>query len=87
MAAVFDDVAGGHGGIAEPVDEDGFVFAFNEVDREQGADQELEEGWFGEWLVEVEVDIWSEREEDEGWDEEWPKVFDDVDGAPSELGA
>ena len=87
MAAVLDDVACGHGGIAETVDEDGFVFALDEVAGQEGADQELELRWVGEWLVEVKVDIWAEGEEEQSRDEERSEVFDNVDGAPSKLGA
>lgn len=42
VAAILEDVEGGHGGIAEAVDEDGFEFAFEEVEGDHETGQCLE---------------------------------------------
>lgn len=49
MGAVFEDVEGGHGGGAEAVDEEGFEFAFEEVQTGEGEGEGLEVG--GSWAV------------------------------------
>lgn len=49
MGAVFEDVEGGHCGGAEAVDEEGFEFAFGEVQAGEGEGEGLEVG--GSWVV------------------------------------
>lgn len=64
MGAVFENVAGGHGGIAEAVDEDSLEFALHEMDAEQDANQLLDVGRVGKRLVEVEVNERPKRVEE-----------------------
>ena len=47
MGAVFEDVERGHGGGAEAVDEEGFKFAFEEVEDDEGEGEGLEGGRAG----------------------------------------
>ena len=47
VGAVFEDVEGGHGGRAEAVDEEGFQFAFGEVEADEGEGEGLEGGGTG----------------------------------------
>lgn len=68
VGAVLEDVAGGHGGVAEAVHEEGLILALQEVQGQEEADEELQVGGLGEGLVEVEVDQVAEGEEEEGWD-------------------
>jgi hypothetical protein len=86
VGAVLEDVTGGHGGVAEAVHEEGLILTLQEVQGQEEADQELNVGWLGEGLVEVEVDQIAEGEEEEGRDEEGSEVFNDEDGAPCDLG-
>ena len=41
MGAVFENVEGGHGGGAEAVNEQGFEFAFDEVETDEGEGEGL----------------------------------------------
>lgn len=68
VGTVFEDVAGGHGGVAETVHEDGLVLALEKVQCQHRADEELGLRRLGERLVVVEVEEWTEGEEEESWD-------------------
>ena len=62
MGAVLEYIPSGHGGIAEAVDKDSFIFTFQEVNSQESADCELEIGRVWKRLVEVVVQERSERE-------------------------
>ena len=79
MGAVLEDVAHRHGGRAEAVDEQGFEFAFEEVESYEGEGEGLEVGWSGA-VGEV-----GEDGVEEGVDEEGTGIFDKEDGLPCYL--
>lgn len=86
MRAVFEDVACRHGRIAEAVDEDGFILAFQEVRGQHRTDGQLGGGGLRE-VLEVEIDVRPEREEEQCRNHQRTEIFDDEDGTPSYLGA
>jgi len=83
VGGVLEDVARGHGGVAEAVDEEGFEFAFDEVEGDGYAGEGLQGRGRG-----VGAGVYVGAEEVEEWvDEEGAEVFDDEDGAPCDLRA
>ena len=87
MGTVLEDVAGGHGGIAESVNEDSFELALQEVGAQQGTNQLLYIGGIGKRLIEVVVDVWPKRVEEKRGDQERTEIFNDEYSSPSDLGA
>ena len=87
MSAVLENITGRHGGIAEAVDEDRFELAFQEVDAQKGADQELRVGGVRKRLPEVVVDVVPQRKEEKGGDQKRTEIFNDEHGPPSNLRA
>lgn len=87
VSTVLENIAGRHGGIAEAVDEDRFKFAFQEVDTQKGADQELGIGGVRKRLIEVVVDVLPQREEEKGGDQKRTEIFNDEYGPPPDLRA
>lgn len=85
VGTVLENVAGGHGSIAEAVHKDSLILALQEVDGEKGADEELHVRRSRNSVI-VEVQEGTEREEEESWDEEGTEVFNDEDGTPCDLG-
>ncbi len=83
MDGVLEDVARRHCDIAETVDEEGFEFAFDEVEGDGYAGEGLEGRGRGGGSA---VDVGAEEVE-EGVDEEGTEVFDDEDGSPCDLRA
>ena len=87
MGAVLENVASGHCGIAESMNENGFKFTFQEVNGQKPADQQLEIRWLWKRLIEVVVEVRPKREEEKRRDMEGAKVFDNENGTPSDLRA
>jgi hypothetical protein len=83
VGGILKNVEGRHGGIAEAVDEEGFEFAFEEVEGDEGAGEGLEGRGSGAGGF---VDVGS-GEVEERVDEEGAEIFDDKDGAPGDLEA
>jgi hypothetical protein len=83
VGRVLEDVAGGHGGGGELVDEEGLDLALEEVAGEEG---EAEPLGLGHGLVAVGVEEGAQGEDGEVQDD-GAGVLDDEDGAPGDLGA
>lgn len=86
MTTVLENIERRHRGIAETVDKDGFILALQKVEGEKPANKKLNVARPRD-VVEVIIQVWSEREKEKSWDQKWAKVFDDKDGAPTDLGS
>lgn len=64
VGAILEDVARRHRSIAETVDEDGFELAFQEMDGQQAADEQLDVGGLGKGFIKIVVDERPEGEEE-----------------------
>lgn len=102
VSAVLEDIESGHGGRGEAVDKDGLILALQEVEEDQGANELLSLGRWGndaggsrvdgsgEVAHGVEsgggVEVRTERSEEKRVDEKGSEVLDEEDGAPGNLG-
>lgn len=90
VGGVADDVEGGHGGGGELVHEDGLELALDEVHEQHPEGQGLDARERARRVRAEEgggVDVGAQGVGEEEGEEEGPGVFDEVDGAPGDLGA
>lgn len=90
VRGVLEDVAQGHGGGGEAMDEHGLKLALEEVQRDHRHGEGLGGGRRGEWVRgrgRVRIEDVGAEEVEERVDEERPQIFDYKDGVPWDLWA